>query len=51
MNTTNTIRKKISVKASAAKPPGKFPPGHKTLGIDPAIHLYDIEDGDLTEEG
>ena len=41
-----TISKKISVKASAAKPSGKPLPGNKTLGIEPDIRFYDIEDGD-----
>ena len=45
-----TISKKISVKASAAKPLGKFPPRDKTIGIDPEICFYAIEDGDETEE-
>ena len=46
-----TISKNSSVKASAAKPLGKPPPGDKTLGLDTAICLYIIEDGDETEEG
>ena len=46
-----TISKKISVKASAAKPLGKPPPRDKTLGLEPAICFYAIEDGDDTEEG
>ena len=48
---TNTTSKKISVKASTAKPSIKPPPGDKTLGIESAIRLYAIEDGDDTEEG
>ena len=47
----NTISKKIYVKASASKQSGKPPPGGKTLGIEPEIRLYAIEDGDETEEG
>ena len=39
---TKTISKNISVKASAAKPSGKPPPGDKTLGIEPEICFYDI---------
>ena len=44
-----TINKKISVKASVAKPLGKNPTRDKTFRIDPAILLYAIEDGDDTE--
>ena len=44
-----TISKKISVKDSSAKPLGKPPTGDKTLGIEPEIHFYAIEDGDVTE--
>ena len=39
------------VKSSTAKYNGKTPPRDKTLGIDSDIRLYDIEDGDKTEEG
>ena len=39
-----TVSKKIYVKASAAKPTFKSPPGDKTPGIDPAILFCDIED-------
>ena len=46
-----TISRKISVKASAAKPLGKPPPGDKTPGLEPAIRFYELEDGDKTEEG
>ena len=46
----NNTSKKISVKASAAKPLVKPPPGDKTFGLDPAIHFYAIEDGDKTEK-
>ena len=47
----NTTSKKISVKDSEAKPLGKPPTGDKTLGIEPKIHLYAIEDGEDTKEG
>ena len=47
----NTISKKISAKASAAKPLVKPLPGGKTLGLDPETWFYDIEDGDDTKEG
>ena len=40
----NPISKKISVKASTAKPSGKPSPGDKTCGIEP-------EDVDETEKG
>ena len=46
-----TISRKISVKASEAKPLGKPPPGDKTLELDPEIRFYELEDGDKTEEG
>ena len=46
-----TTSKKISVKASAAKPLEKPLPRDKTLVIDPEIFLYDIEDGGETEDG
>ena len=46
-----SISKRNSVKASTAKPSGKPPPGEKTLGIEPAIRFYEIEDGGNTEEG
>ena len=45
-----TISKKISVKASAAKPPGNPPTGDKTFGIEPDIRFYAIEDGHETEK-
>ena len=47
----NTICNKIPVKASAAKPLVKPLPGDKTLGIEPEIRFYVIEDGDDTEKG
>ena len=37
-------------KTPAAKSLGKPPLGDKTLGLDPSIRLYDIEDGDETED-
>ena len=40
----NIISKKNSVKASAAKPSVKTPPGDKTFGLDPAIRFNPIED-------
>ena len=46
-----TISKKSSVKASATNPSGKPPPGDKTIGLDPEIRFYAIEDSDDTEEG
>ena len=45
-----TTSKKISVKASAAKPLGKLTPRDKTLGLEEEIRFYDIEDGNDTEE-
>ena len=45
------ITKKSSVEDPAAKTLAKPLPGDKTLGIEPAIRLYDIEDGDKTKEG
>ena len=45
-----TIKKKISVKDSAAKTSGKPLPGDKTLGIEQDIRFYTIEDGDETAE-
>ena len=46
----NPISKKISVKASTAKPSGKPPPGDITYGIEPYIRFYEIEDGYETEK-
>ena len=40
-----------TVKASTAKPDNTPPPGDKTLGIEPDIRFYEIEDSDKTEEG
>ena len=45
-----SVSKKISSKASAAKPSGKPPPGDKSFGLDPDIRFYDIEDKDETEK-
>ena len=42
-------RKKISVKALAAKSLGKPLIRDKTLGIDPEIRFYAIKDGDEPE--
>ena len=47
-NMGKTTREKISVKSSAAKPLGKPLTGYKTLGIDPEIRFYAIEEGDDT---
>ena len=47
----NTIRKKISIKASSYKTSGKPLPGYKTFEIEPAIRFYDIEDDDDTKGG
>ena len=49
--TAKTISRKSSVKASAAKPPGNPTPRDEILGLEPATHFYEIEDGDKTEEG
>ena len=51
MTMAKIISKKSSVKASAAKPSGKPPSRDKTLGVDPEIRFYAIEDGGETEEG
>ena len=40
-----TTSKKVSVKASAAKPLDKPPPRDKTMGIEPEIRFYELEDG------
>ena len=47
----NTISKKISAEASAAKPLVKPTPGDKSLGLDTDIWFYAIEDIDDHEEG
>ena len=50
LNIVKPISKKISVKASTAKPLVKPPPGDKTFGIVSDIRLYEIEDGDDTDK-
>ena len=40
-----------STRASIAKPNTKPLPRDKTLGIDPVIFFYEIEDGNNTDEG
>ena len=48
------MEKSVSLKpvmASTARPNGKTPPRDKTLGIEPEICFYGIEDGDKTKEG
>ena len=50
LNMAKSVSKKISSKASAAKPSGKPPPGDKSFGLDPDIRFYDIEDKDETEK-
>ena len=47
----NTIRKEISVEASAVKPSGKPPHENKTFGLEPGICFYAIEDCYETEKG
>ena len=39
-----------TVKASTAKRNIKTVPGYKSLGLDPDIRFYEIEDCDKTEE-
>ena len=46
-----SISKRNQAKASSAKPSDKPPPGDKTLGLEPDIHFYLIQDGDKTGEG
>ena len=43
-----TIIRKRPVKSSEANPLGNPPPGDKTSGIDPAISLYALEEGENT---
>ena len=38
------------MKASTANPDGKPPSGDKSLGIDPYIFFYEIEEDDKTKE-
>ena len=45
-----TISLKLT-KASTDKPSINPLPGHKTLGIEPAIIFYEIEYGDNKKEG
>ena len=46
-----TTSKKTSVKTSSENPLVNPPPGDKTLGLDPEIRFYTLEDGDDTVEG
>ena len=46
---TSTIILK-TVKASTADLNGNPPSGYKTLGLEPDIRLYEIENGDKIEE-
>ena len=46
-----SISKINSAKASTVKPLVKLPPGDKSLGLEPSIRFYEIEDSDHTEEG
>ena len=50
MTMAKNISKKKPIKVSESKPSGNPPPGDKTFGIEPAIQLYAIEDGDDTEK-
>ena len=45
-----STNKRNTAKASAANPPGKPPTGDKTIGFDPYIRFYELEDGDNTGE-
>ena len=38
-----------TAKSSTVKPNGKLTPEDKTLGLEPAIPFYEIEEGDSTE--
>ena len=51
MTMAKTISKKISVKDSAANSLGKPPTRDKTLGVEPEILFYELEDVDETTEG
>ena len=51
LNIEKSISKKSSVKSSEAKPSRKPPPRDKSLGLEPAIRFYDIEDIYETENG
>ena len=46
-----TISSKSLVKASTTKTSGNNTPEDKTLGINPAIQFYTLEDSNETEEG
>ena len=46
-----TTSNKSSVKASESKTSVKPLPGDKTLGLEPEIRFYKLEDGDDTAEG
>ena len=48
---SRSINKINSAKASTSKPLGKSTPGYRSLGLDPDISFYEIEDGDKTDEG
>ena len=37
------------VKSSTAKTNGKHPTRDKTIGLDPTIHFYEIENSDRTK--
>ena len=39
------------LKASTSKPNVKPPPGDESLGLEPVIGFYEIEEGGNTEEG
>ena len=47
----NTICRQSLFKSSATKPLVKYPPKDKTLGLESAIHFYELEDGDETGKG
>ena len=46
-----SISKRNILKVSIAKPSFKPLPEDKSLGLDSSIRLYELEDGDKTEEG
>ena len=48
---TNTISRKISAKASADKHLVKSLPRDKSIGLEPEIKFYELEDRGKTEEG
>ena len=43
-----SISKRNPEKSSTAKPLGKPPLEYKSIGIEPDINFYDIEEGDNT---